>query len=117
MSSQESISFLVQVASNDLEIGEQWLPEPQENDAYEKLLSTIKLRIEELIDSDFERLLYLLYRSDVSEKKLRQALDESPSDEASNIIARMFIERQLEKYETRMRFSESQGEGSWEDDL
>ena len=52
--------------------------------------------IDWLVQHDFNRLLSILYRVDVSEKLLKEKLREHPG-EASLIIARLLIERQLQK--------------------
>lgn len=56
--------------------------------------------INELITSNFEQLVALLYRIDVNEKKLKNLLAQS-STLSSDVIARLLIERQLEKLISR----------------
>ncbi len=58
-----------------------------------------------LLLEDFNRLLQLLYRVDVSEQKLRNLLRENPSTDAAILIADLLIARQDEKIKTRNRFS------------
>lgn len=60
--------------------------------------------INELIANDFERLIGLLYRLDISEKKLKQALAENSGTDAALIIADAVIQRQAEKIKTRAAF-------------
>jgi hypothetical protein len=59
--------------------------------------------INQLINDDFEKLVHILYRLDVSEQKLRSALAISSSD-AGMIIAQMIIDRQSEKIKTREHY-------------
>jgi len=59
--------------------------------------------INQLINDDFEKLVHILYRLDVSEQKLRSALATSSSD-AGMIIAQMIIDRQSEKIKTREQY-------------
>lgn len=59
--------------------------------------------INELINYDFEKLIGILYRLDVSEQKLKSTLAASSSN-AGVIIAEMIIERQLQKIKTREQF-------------
>jgi len=60
--------------------------------------------INEWITQDFKKLLLVLYRLDVSEKKLSQLLAENKGIDAANIIAALIIERiaaakaSMEKY-------------------
>ncbi len=49
--------------------------------------------INEWITQDFKKLLLVLYRLDVSEKKLSQLLAENKGIDAANIIAALIIER------------------------
>jgi hypothetical protein len=70
-----------------------------------------------LIGKDFSALVQFLYRMDISETRLKQLLKENAGEEAGRIIARMVIERQLQKMETRRLYSSGhqKGERDWED--
>jgi len=57
--------------------------------------------INQLIQTDFQKLITLLYRIDVSEKKLKQLLHEHRNEDAGKIIAALIIERQLQKIKSR----------------
>jgi len=61
--------------------------------------------INELINSDFHSLIQLLYRIDVSEKKIRSFLDQNTESDSATILADLIIERQLQKAESRKYFS------------
>jgi hypothetical protein len=61
-------------------------------------------RINEWINNDFEHLLYLLYRIDVHEDKVRRMLKDQKGEDASEIIADLIIDRQKQKIETRKLF-------------
>ncbi len=65
----------------------------------------LKEDVEHLINFEFDRLLQLLYRVDVSESKLRTMLAEMPATDASVIITNLLLERQLEKIKSRKNFS------------
>ena len=56
------------------------------------------------ITNNFEKLISLLYRVDVSERKLKQMLNENKNSDAGKIIAELIIERQLQKIKTRNEF-------------
>lgn len=58
----------------------------------------------QLIDSDFQRLVQLLYRLDVSEEKLKNMLADNPAGDASTIIARLIMERMDQSRKTREMF-------------
>ena len=55
--------------------------------------SSLTKLINEWITQDFKKLLLVLYRLDVSEKKLSQLLAENKGVDAANIIAALIIER------------------------
>ena len=61
-------------------------------------------KINLLVQRDFEALVQLLYRIDVSEKRLRGILDSETGEDAGRIIARLIIERQWQKIESRRRY-------------
>lgn len=63
--------------------------------------SYLAARINELIQHDFTGLINILYRIDVSESKLKQTLQANPGKDAGYIIAKLVIERQLQKIKTR----------------
>ena len=71
------------------------------NDLHKMLSDHINL----LITNNFSRLIAVLYRVDISEKKLKQLLLSSPNTAAGDIIAKMIIERQLQKIEARKLFT------------
>lgn len=70
-----------------------------------ELRDTLAIHINSLISNNFERLVSLLYRVDVSEPKLKQLLKDNPGTDAAVIIAGLIIERQLQKIESRRKFS------------
>ena len=62
-------------------------------------------KINDLINNDFQKLVSILYRMDVSEIKLKQLLNENPGTNAAIIIADLMIERQTEKIRSRQQFN------------
>ena len=62
-------------------------------------------KINDLINNDFQKLVSILYRMDVSEIKLKQLLNENPGTNAALIIADLMIERQAEKIRSRQKFN------------
>lgn len=58
-------------------------------------------RINDLINRDFQKLVSILYRMDVSETKLKQLLNENPETDAGIIIGSLMIERQEQKIRSR----------------
>lgn len=100
---------------DSFEIDEQHISDV--NDVEEKFLAFRQLliqRIDELIHHDFEKLKWILYRIDVSEKKLNEALQNSEVD-AATIMADLIIKRQIEKAESRKKFGGN--ENDWNFDV
>lgn len=60
-------------------------------------LDDLAAEINQLILTNFERLVQLLYRIDVSETKLKTLLKENPDKDAGKLIALLMVERQLQK--------------------
>ena len=61
-------------------------------------------KINELINNDFQKLVLILYRMDVSETKLKQLLNENAGTNAALIITDLMIERQEQKIISRQQF-------------
>ena len=71
----------------------------------EELHRKLAVYINELIERDFQKLISILYRLDVSEEKLKTLLANNSDIDAGNIIAHLIIERQLQKIKSRQQFS------------
>ena len=96
ITSEDLMNLLV---SNDF-------PTVFENYSNQDLESKLAIYINELIDKDFNKLVNLLYRIDISEQKLKIALqNEDKTISSSKTIAKLIIERQLQKLEFRKKFS------------
>ena len=61
-------------------------------------------KIDQLINTDFQKLVLILYRMDVSETKLKQLLNENAGTNAALIITDLMIERQEQKMISRQQF-------------
>ena len=61
--------------------------------------------INDLIQNNFQRLVAILYKVDVDENKLKRILKEDAGKDAAGIIARLIIEREIQKIETRKQFA------------
>ena len=72
----------------------------------DQLVVEIGIYINQLIQTDFQKLITLLYRIDVSENKLKQLLQQQPQEQAGKIIASLIIERQLQKIISRKQFTQ-----------
>tara|TARA_B110000495_G_C22676429_1_gene399506 strand:+ start:219 stop:542 length:324 start_codon:yes stop_codon:yes gene_type:complete len=80
----------------------------------EELLYLLTQYIQELINKDFNHLLWLLYRIDVGEKKVKEAINNSAPAEAAQIISKNILLREKEKVATRKIYrSENKGDSDW----
>ncbi len=70
-----------------------------------------------LVKNDLQKLIFILYRVDVNENKMRHALEQSAGTDAAEIIYNMIVERENEKAESRknntMPFDRNAEEESW----
>ena len=71
---------------------------------WKEIETLLSAHIDHLIQNDFAKLVGLLYRVDVSESKLRTVLAEHTDANSCVLIARMVLERQLQKIESREKF-------------
>lgn len=65
-------------------------------------------KINYLIVNDFNKLIQILYRADISEQKLKGMLAENKSEDAGKLIAELFIERQMQKIRSRREHRRNQ---------
>jgi hypothetical protein len=91
-------STLIKSLSNDLAI------ELPEKISLEELKEALSSQINYLIQTDFQKLVLLLYRIDVNEARLKLLLKEYPGEDAGKMIADLIIERQLQKIKSRQQF-------------
>ena len=70
----------------------------------EELREKLVAHINHLINHDFEKLVFYLYRIDVNESKMRHLLEQKEGKNAVGLIADLIIERQSEKIKSRQHF-------------
>ena len=72
----------------------------------EELRGKLVAHINYLINHDFEKLVFYLYRIDVNESKMKHLLDQREGENAAELIADLIIERQVEKIKSHQQFSQ-----------
>ncbi|MEP6673876.1 MAG: hypothetical protein ABJA78_01930 [Ferruginibacter sp.] len=72
--------------------------------SFQQLEERLAAYINELIKRDFEKLVFILYRVDVFENKLKELLKLNADEDAGRTIAKLIIERQLQKIKSRQQF-------------
>lgn len=70
-------------------------------DNRDELATALAVAINQMIIHNRDRLIQLLYRMDISEKKLKTLLQEHPQTDAGQIIAALVIEREQQKLASR----------------
>jgi uncharacterized protein YwgA len=70
----------------------------------EELREKLTAHINHLINHDFEKLVYYLYRIDVDENKMRRLLEQREGENAAGLIADLIIERQIQKIKSRHQY-------------
>lgn len=98
------------------EIDDSYMPVAGDDEKrFQELRRVLILRIEELISKDTEKLMWILYRIDVNEKKVHEALMANSSLNYAEVLADLIIERQIEKARTRKQYSD--GPADWSFDV
>ena len=67
----------------------------------EQLKQAIAEKLQHLIQTDFEQFIFLLYRLDISEKKVKNILLQPAEENTAVSVAALIIERQAEKIRSR----------------
>lgn len=89
----------------DFELEKSYLNlEKSEDLIYDQAFLMVVRVVEDLMTNDFNRLINIVYRIDVSEDKLKQALSVSNRKPAS-VITKMILDRQLQKVAMRKKYS------------
>jgi len=73
--------------------------------SFETLHSELANHINQLIKNNFERLVALLYKIDVSEDKLKLNLLDNPTKDAGDVIATLIIHRLQQKADFKKQFN------------
>lgn len=73
--------------------------------AYNELLYQVSPHIAKLIESDYKKLLNLLYRIDVNESKISAIVSDTTVGSLSEAIADLVIRRELQKIVIRRHYS------------
>jgi hypothetical protein len=81
----------------------------------EEMKKLLAVHINHLIQHDFQKLIFILYRVDVNEEKLKLLLQENTGEDAGRLIATLLIDRQLQKISTRREYRSRANEENAED--
>ncbi len=70
-----------------------------------QLLARLEEMVVWLMDKDMEKLLWILYRVDVSEQRIKEALAAALPEDSPRLIAEMLLEREEQKEQFRKQYS------------
>lgn len=102
MDQKDKNSTALRLINEQLQIKEGSLANSSEEEQFERLSRYLN----DLIDHDFNKLINILYRVDVSEQKVREAIAKNDAQHpAGSILARLLIEREIQKIELRAKYS------------
>ena len=99
-SSEENIPLVQQELSSDFNL--------TVTNNKQQLIDELAPGINQLIQTDFARLINMLYRIDISEQTLKETLEQQADKDAGVLIAGLIIERQLKKLKMRAQFKPQQ---------
>lgn len=73
--------------------------------SFEQIHRILTIRIHELLEKNVEKLVFILYRIDVGQKRTDEIFNNPSKEEIASLLATAVIERQLEKVKTRRKYS------------
>jgi hypothetical protein len=76
--------------------------------SYTDLLQDLSCYINHLIAKDFNKLIVILYRLDVSEEQVHKLLKQQPNELACDSISKLIIERQQKKMQIKATFKKDE---------
>lgn len=95
---KDNIEILANQLQKDIQL------EIADRKSHNEIRNALVDHINYLINHDFEKLVFILYRIDVNEKKMKELLADQNGENAAMLITDLIIERQLQKIEGRKKF-------------
>lgn len=77
-----------------------------ENVTEQELINFLEQFVQNLLDTDMKQLFYVLYRLDINEQKVHQALDPSAIELPHKTLAQLIFNRERQKAKTRIEYNE-----------
>ena len=99
-----NVKEALQIIKKEFDLASNELP-VKSNPSIQELHKYLTIAIGSMLDKEFNKLLNLLYRVDIEESLVAEALHaENPSEVASE-LARLIIDREMKKVESRKKYS------------
>lgn len=111
-----SEEFIRNKAKSDFEILKKWTDKSLVSKATfdKEIIELLAFKIKKMLDSDFNQLLEILYKSDVSEAKVKNVFGQDKAQiDVARDIAFLYVERLHQKWQTRQLFK-TEDEGDWD---
>ena len=109
--------YVMDQAKKDFGILKKWTNVKRMSPAevHENLKNLLAYHIQKMLDSDYGRLVDLLYKADIAELKVRACFDESKTaNEIAIEIAALYLDRMKTKWKTRQEYNSKNIEGDWD---
>jgi len=81
-----------------------------ENVTEQDLLIILEQFVQHLLDTDMKQLFYVLYRLDINEQKVHQALQPTAIELPHKTLAQLVFQREKQKAKTRIEYNERTSE-------
>jgi hypothetical protein len=111
------ISFLTDSSKRDFGILKKWtnMKLMTEEESFDNLQKLVAYKISKMLESDYGKLMDLLYKTDINEVKVKSCFGaEKTSPEIGREIAQLYLERLAQKYHARQQFSNPDIIGDWD---
>ncbi|CAA6830406.1 MAG: Unknown protein [uncultured Aureispira sp.] len=72
----------------------------------QELLTFLEQFVQKLLDTDMKQLFYVLYRLDINEQKVHQALNPTAIEPPHKTLALLIFQREKQKAKTRVEYNE-----------
>jgi hypothetical protein len=103
---KENIHEAAMIVASELELDERESDKIVHFDEYNAVKNFLAERIKYLLEFNPEKMKYVLYRIDVNEQKVLQALADNPLNEAVLIISDLILQREIQKVITRKQYTQ-----------
>ena len=107
MNENEGFTEIVKFVSKDInKIGLEDLPASNEINSLNELKKYLAVKISELLDRNYAKLLNTLYLIDLDERRLHELFSGKNREIIPEVLADMIIQRQVQKFNNRKKFRE-----------
>ena len=107
MNENEGFTEIVKFVSKDInKIGLEDLPATNEIHSLNELKKYLAVKISELLDRNYAKLLNTLYLIDLDERRLHELFSGKNREIIPEVLADMIIQRQVQKFGNRKKYRE-----------